>query len=100
MATYTELFNLRRDDGLRGRIASAIAIQADTIRTEAGATTNHANRLTWAKLAFQNPEARADEMMWALLAANKASTVAQIQSASDSTLQTAVAAAVDIFATG
>lgn len=34
MATYSELFDLRSDAGLRNRIAVAVCVAADTIRQE------------------------------------------------------------------
>lgn len=99
MATYTELFDLKNDSTLRNRIASACAIQAEVIRNETPGVTNHLNRLVWAKQAFANPERKAEEMMWALLAANAAQTTSAILAATDSAILAAVAAAVDIFAT-
>ena len=81
-------------------MAAAVAVQADAIRQEAGATTNHTNRVKWAKQAFIDPQAMANKMSWAILAANAASTLAQIQAATDASLLSAVAAAVDTFADG
>lgn len=100
MATYAELYDLRNDSVLRNKITAATAIQADVIRAENGATVNHANRLIWAKRAFTNAGGVADELLWAVLAGNRTSTVAQIQGASDANILTAVAAVVDVFATG
>jgi len=100
MATYTELFNIRSNDSLMNKIAVACAIQADVIRTESGATPNHANRLLWAKEALENPVAKAHEMIWSLLAQNQGATVAQITNATDSAILINVAAAVDTFADG
>lgn len=100
MATYTELFDLRSDTNLRNRITAAVAIQADVVRLENVNTANHANRVIWAKQAFTNPEAVANQMMWGLLAINKAATVAQVQGATDASILTAVASLVDSFATG
>lgn len=100
MATYTELYDLMNDTGLRNRVATACLVSAEAIRTEAANVTNHANRLLWAKAAFNGPTAEATRMLPAILATNKAQTVAQITGATDAALQTAVNAAVDIFATG
>ena len=47
MATYQELYDLANDSGLRNRTATAVVVAADTIRAEAGATPNNANRLIW-----------------------------------------------------
>ena len=100
MATYVELFELANNNVLRTRIAAAVAVQADVVRLEAPAVFNHVNRLLWAKRAFADPEAVAKEMTWALLAQNRTAAVTQITEAADTAVLAAVAAAVDIFATG
>lgn len=100
MATYTELFALRANDDLRNKIAVACIVAAETIRGEAVNTVNHANRLIWAKAVFADPINEASRMLWAILAQNKVLTVAQITSAADTAIQTAVNNAVDVFATG
>jgi hypothetical protein len=99
MATYDELLQAAENATLRNRIRVACVIAAEAVRTEVGTTTNHANRLIWAKAVFANPTAEADRMLWAVLAQNKAATLAQITGATDSAIQTAVSAAVDVFAT-
>lgn len=100
MATYAELFDLRANDGLRNKIAVACVIAAGNIRTEDPGTTNHANRLTWAAAVFTDPIREATRMMWAVLAQNSTLSVGQITGASDANIQTAVNAAIDVFATG
>ena len=100
MATYTELFDLRNDSTLKNKITVACIVAAETIRTESGATPNHANRMLWAKDVFANPGLESDRMLMAVLAQNKNATVAQITSASDATIQTAVNTAIDVFAIG
>lgn len=98
MATYDELLLASEDASLRKKIKVACVIAAETIRNEAGATVNHAARLVWAKSVFQAPNAESDRMMWAVLAQNKAAALASIIGASDATVQTAVDAAVNVFA--
>src|SRR5690349_5644345 len=100
MATYTELFDLRANSALKNKIAVACVVAAEAIRVEAGATTNHANRLVWAKAVFAAPDREAERMLMAVLAQNKDATVVQITGATDATIQTAVNNAVDVFATG
>lgn len=100
MATYAELRNLLTDSSLTNKVTVAVGVAAETIRTEAAATTNHANRLLWAKRVFEDPVARAKEMLWAVVIANRAATVAQILTATDLVIQANVDAVVDIFATG
>jgi hypothetical protein len=85
---------------LRNKIAVAIVIAAEAIRTESDQTANHANRLLWAKSALANPRQEAERMLWGALAQNKDLTSTQIINATDSGLQTAVNNAVNLFATG
>lgn len=100
MATYLELEAIASGNTLRARMTAAVAIQAEVVRTEAGGTVNHTNRLVWAKSAFADPKAMADRMIWAVLAQNAAFTTAQITGATDAALLSAVASAVDVFASG
>jgi len=99
MATYAELLQAAGNDSLRQQVRVASFVAAEKVRTESGATTNHAARLVWAKSVFANPESEGNRMLWAVLAQNRASTLAQIIGASDAAVQTAVDAAVDVFAT-
>ncbi len=100
MATYTELRGLFANNLLKNRIEVACLVAAEAIRVEDGGTVNNANRLIWAKAAFNNPTAKAAPMLKRLLAANKDSTVENIQAVIDSALQVLVDAAVDLFADG
>jgi len=100
MATYIELRGLYGNGDLENKVEVACIVAAESIRNEDAGTTNHANRLVWAKSAFSNPNTVAVQMLMALLAANKDLTVAQIEGASDAAIQTAVDNAVDIFADG
>jgi hypothetical protein len=100
MATYAELEQESRDGTLFLKVKVACFIAANTIAAEAGATTNHTNRLLWAKQVYQDPEREAKRMLWAVLAANQAATLAAIQAATDAQVQTAVNGAIDVFANG
>lgn len=100
MATYIELFSTQSDQALFQRVTTACIIAAETIRSEGDGVTNHPNRAIWAADVFANPRHEARRMMWAVLAANKDNTVAQITGATDIQIQTAVDSAVDLFATG
>jgi hypothetical protein len=95
MASYSELHSLAGQNALIDRIAVAITIAANSILNE---TTPTAARLAWAKTAFNDPRSQAVAFQNAVLAANNAATIAQIESATDSSLQNNVDAAVDIFA--
>ena len=102
MATYDELSALLGSgadhDTLVNRIEVACIVAAEAIRTDASSPTNQAQRLVWANEAFKTPRAKATEMLPALLAANAGSPVADITGASDAVIQTAVDAAVNVFA--
>jgi len=98
MATYTELEGLRNDTALFGKVRVATWIAAEIIRNEAPATPNNVNRLLWAKAVFEGEEGKARQMFWAVLAANKDVALAAITGATDVAIQTAVDAAVDLFA--
>lgn len=100
MATYAELIIASQNGTLTDKIKVACFIAAEVVRNEAPATTNHANRLTWAKQVFSNPDNEAKRMVWAVLAQNQAATLPQITGASDAAVQTAVNAAIDVFANG
>lgn len=100
MATYAELLTAAENETLRKRIRVACVVAAETVRTEAPSTANHLNRLIWAKAVFTDPDAYALRMTWAVLAQNRAATLAQITGADDATVQGAVNAAVDVFAQG
>jgi hypothetical protein len=104
MATLAELATLysrgtAQSDALLDRIKAAVLVSAEAIRVEAPATTNHAERLLWAKSAFSDPLARAHELWGAMLAANSTSTTAAILAASDAAIQTAVNNAVNTYIT-
>lgn len=98
MATYLELRNLFDNDVLRSRIEVAVAVAADAIREESVATPGHQARLAWASEAWSLPNEVARRMQIAVLAANKGATVAQINQATDSQLQSKVNDAINVFA--
>jgi len=98
MAKYLELADVSNDSDLQDKIAVAITIAADKIRTDTAPPTNQANRLVWAANAMANPVSESKRMIRALLAQNNTVAIAAIRTVSDSTIQTAVDAAVDLFA--
>lgn len=100
MATLIEIKSLFTDPTLGDKVEAACVIVAEEIRAENNATTNHANRLIWAKTVWNNSGGARDAMLKALLGANNAVPLASITGASDSAILTAVRAAVDVFATG
>jgi hypothetical protein len=100
MATLAEIWTLVNDPILTQKVTAACLIAADTIRQESGATGNHTNRLKWAKKVMSDPAAQGRAVLPGVIAANNAFTLAQINSASDAAIQTAVNNVVDIFADG
>ena len=100
MALYKDLRGLFDHNEMKLRVEVACIVAAEAIRTEDAGTDNHANRLLWAQKAFNNPSAVRDDMLMALIAANKTADVAAIIAADDATMQTKVDAAVDVFADG
>lgn len=100
MADYSELVDLMRDQEMVEKAAVAVIVATETVRTESGATTNHANRLLWAKEALDNPLAMAKRMWPSAIAQNKSATVGQITGATDAAIQSNIEAVIDIFATG
>jgi hypothetical protein len=98
MATYAELLQAEQDPILHNKLRVAVYIAAEMVRTESNTVTNHANRLVWAKNAYANPDIEVIRMKRAVLAQNQSATLAAIIGASDATVQTAVNAAIDVFA--
>jgi hypothetical protein len=96
MATYAELLSLQADEALFNKVRVACWVAADTIRAEADTVPNHTARVAWAKRVFESPDAMARVLMPAVLAQNKAASVAAINGATDALVQSAVDAAVDV----
>lgn len=93
--TLAELAALRSDPlytPLVDKIISACAIKAVAFAETAGPT---AAQITWAKSVLANPKAQADQVIYYVLAANASATAANVLSADDASIQTAVNAAVD-----
>lgn len=98
MATYMELFGAKGNSDLQDKVAVAVTIAAETIRTDGSPPGNQAQRLLWAAGAMRDPVGEAKRMLWAVLATNKDATLSQILAASDAMIQEQVDAAVDLFA--
>ena len=93
MATYTEIYdNFRGDSPVRHKIFVACQILSNTILLESAPSTN---RKGWAFAARDNPEQTATEVTLPVLIENIALTLAQISSASDSAILTAVTTQVN-----
>ena len=100
MATHKELFSLWHESELRNLVTVAVVVAAEEVWIEDSGTPNHANRLLWAKATLESPASVAGAMFRLVLAVNKDATKEAILDASDASIQSAVNAAVDMFATG
>lgn len=95
MATLTELTALLGEPGALGpKIRGALLIEAQIIAVNGSAT---ANQKAWALRCFEDPNNFAAAALAAVLAANNTATVAVIQGAADSAVQTAVHAVIPIL---
>lgn len=97
MADYATLAGLATDAILLQRLAMAVTVEADLILEEPLGTPDYAPRRNWAVVALREPQAIAGQMIWMLLARNKAATPAQIQGVTDDALQLIVREAVGRF---
>jgi hypothetical protein len=102
MATYVELYTLQSDATLLQRVTSALNISAVTIFEESTATVGHDRRVLFAKEITRAPlgDNIQISMLKFLLGKFNAMTVANIQASTDAQIQTAVDAAINLFATG
>ncbi len=95
MATLQELSGLYGDGDLINKISAAIIIKANDYLTNVGTAT--AAEKAWAAKAFLSPQTEADRVLKAVLAQNAGLSVAAIQGAADSAIQTNVNDAVQLF---
>jgi len=100
MATYEELFDLRRNQELLDKITTAIVVAADGIRLEATTVPNNTNRVIWSREAVKDPRRMAEVFMAMVLAANKGATPTNIIEAGDAAIQTNVDDVINYFADG
>ena len=100
--TLTEQRQAFEDPPLRIKVGSALNVSAQAALAEAGATTNHANRVILAKqVLFASNGIYVDGALRAAIAANaSAASLAALLSATDSAIQTAVNTAFDAMANG
>lgn len=100
MASYQELKALLTDSDLEEKVVGAVMVAADAINDEGIGVDNHDNRVKWAKAAFSDPAGTAKKLLPAILGANAAQSVANIQGASDASVLANVEAVIDTFADG
>lgn len=94
MATLSELFDLYNDGDLIRRTSSALVIAAQALLD---LPTPTAAQKQYAVKVFANPRQEAERVVKSILAQNSGATVAAIQGASDTQIQTNVDAAVQLF---
>lgn len=97
MATLLELRELYTESNLINKIEASVCISVNTIKNELVATVNHAERLIWAKAAIKDTKAAAEQVLKIILAENAGATKSAILAASDASINTAVAGAVNFF---
>ncbi len=97
MATYQELFELGADSALRNKVAVAAVIKAEGLIGGASPTNT---QIAWANNTLRDVSGRARTLLFYVLAANKGSTVLQIQSAADTAIQSNVDTVVDAMIAG
>lgn len=91
MATYIELEVLMKDSDLQKRTCIAV-IKAAQAKLDGTPTTNESK---WAAALLEDPTSQNLKALSYVLAKNSASTVEQIQAASDATLQSNIDGIVD-----
>lgn len=95
MATLAEQRSAAEDGTLRIKVQQAVIVSAQKVIDEAAATTNHANRLLWAKRVIPPPDLDVSKMLMYIIAKNNSLTLAQILAVTDAQVQAAVDGAVD-----
>jgi len=92
-----DVWNLRQTAHiLKARCAAATAKAALDVLNEDPGTTNHANRLVWAKEALVNADTVAERMFWGIL--QNATIAAAGDEATDNDVQFVVNSLIDTFA--
>lgn len=97
MASYLELYSLATDSNLVNKLAVAVTVKAQAILDLA--SPNPA-QVAWARTVLESPLQEARVALHYVLAKNVGLTVAQINSASDASIQAHVNAAVDKLIAG
>lgn len=98
MATYLEIYSLWTSADLKKRVYVAVAKKAQYILIEPTGTTNHVNRVQWAKEALSDPGTKADQMLWCIV--GDATIQSHGEASTDAEIQYVVDVSIDIFATG
>ncbi len=86
MATYTEIRELFNSSDLLNRTTIAIIVYAENLMNGTPSTAQK----VWIDKVFSSPTAEAKKVLMGVLAASRAATKEQIESATDAALQTEV----------
>lgn len=92
-----DVYNLKSNAEFKARIAAAVASAANDILNEDPGTTNHAERVVWAKAAMKDAEGSAEQMLWSVVQNPTIQTNGL--ASSDNDIQFVVNSNVDYFAT-
>lgn len=95
MATLLELANLRSDTRYEDLVRKVLAAAGKRAVTLAELASPTANQIAWSKEYLANPRNQADEIINYVISDNATATVDAIMTASDSTIEAAVNAAID-----
>jgi hypothetical protein len=97
MATLSEIYGIRYDNtNLKKKVTSAVAKSAADVIAEDPGTTNHADRLVWARSTILNTPQAAEVMMWYI--AQNASINASPDTATDNDILFVVNSVIDLIA--
>jgi hypothetical protein len=97
MATYVELYNMK-DHFVRRATIAALKIADYILTVEGAGVENHANRVIWANQAISDPETKARQFLYQILA--NATVQAAGEAALDSDIQWIVEDKLNGWATG
>lgn len=95
MATYAEIATINSDAAWQAFADKAMVAAIIKAHAVINATTPPITRLEWARSALANPRTAANDIVFYAIAANSGATIAQILSASDAAIQSAIDTAVD-----
>lgn len=89
-------YNLKSNAQFKARVSAAISVAANDIMNEDAGTTNHTERLVWAKASIKDPETVAEQMLW--LVVQNPTIQTNGLSSSDNDIQFVVNSYVDFLA--
>jgi len=91
-----DTYNLANSAEFRARVSAALAKAAYDITNESGSTTNHAERLVWAKATLKAPDPACDQMIWMVM--QNATIQSSGLSSTDNDIQFVVNSNIDLLA--